>query len=132
MIAVDTSALVCIVMKEGEAELFSSIIARGGAKIGAPTIAEARIVIESKAGQTGLDLLHEILERPTISIEPFDHRHAAAAHRAHRRYGKGRGHPAKLNICDRFSYAIASCDDLPLLLKGDDFIHTDIRPACLP
>ena len=132
MIAVDTSALVCIVMQEEEAELFSSIIARTAAKIGAPTLAEARIVIESKAGHGGLKLLEEILERPTVTIEPFDARHATAAHEAHRRFGKGRGHPAKLNICDCFSYAVAACDDLPLLFKGGDFAFTDIRPAYLP
>lgn len=132
MIAVDTSALVCIVMQEEEAEVFSSIIARAPAKIGAPTLAEARIVIESKAGRGGLELLEDILERPTVMIEPFDARHATAAQEAHRRFGKGRGHPAQLNICDCFSYAVAACDDLPLLFKGGDFTHTDIRPAYFP
>lgn len=132
MIAVDTSALVCILLQEKEAELFSSILARSIAKIGVPTLTEARIVIETKAGPDGLLLLEEILERPTIMLEPFHERHAAAAREAHRKFGKGRGHPAKLNICDCFSYAVAACDDLPLLFKGDDFSQTDIRPAYLP
>ena len=47
---------------------------------------------------------------------------------AFRRYGKGR-HRAGLNIGDCFSYALAKAMDLPLLFKGRDFIHTDIRPA---
>lgn len=45
-----------------------------------------------------------------------------------RQFGKGR-HPARLNICDSFSYALAKSLDAPLLFKGDDFTHTDIRAA---
>lgn len=132
MIAVDTSALVAIVLEEHGSDRFLSIVRSTASKIGAPTIAEATIVIESRSGPKGLAVLAEILRFPTVMIEPFDARHADAAHEAHRRFGKGRGHPAQLNICDCFSYAVAACDDLPLLFKGDDFAHTDIRPAFVP
>jgi ribonuclease VapC len=47
---------------------------------------------------------------------------------AFRTYGKGR-HPAGLNIGDCFAYALASATGYNLLFKGNDFIHTDIRPA---
>lgn len=128
MIAVDTSALVAIALKEPEAKAFTAIIRGAQAKVGGPTVTEAAIVIGTKGGEAGLAILHEILTFPSVTVEPFEARHAAAAHEAHLRYGRGR-HPAKLNICDCFSYAIAACDDLPLLFKGDDFRLTDIRPA---
>jgi ribonuclease VapC len=38
-------------------------------------------------------------------------------------------HPAKLNFGDCFAYALAKFTGEPLLFKGDDFAHTDIRPA---
>ncbi|WAJ26483.1 type II toxin-antitoxin system VapC family toxin [Antarcticirhabdus aurantiaca] len=47
----------------------------------------------------------------------------AAAHAA---YGKGSGHPARLNMGDCYSYALAKQNGLPLLYKGDDFAQTDI------
>ncbi|MDP3899007.1 MAG: type II toxin-antitoxin system VapC family toxin, partial [Mesorhizobium sp.] len=42
------------------------------------------------------------------------------------------GHRARLNMGDCFSYALAKSRNLPLLFKGDDFIHTDIEPALKP
>jgi ribonuclease VapC len=45
---------------------------------------------------------------------------------AHARYGKGTGHPARLNMGDCFSYACAKANDARLLYKGDDFSHTDM------
>ena len=44
-------------------------------------------------------------------------------------FGKGKGHPAKLNFGDCMSYAVAKFHDVPLLFKGDDFRLTDIRAA---
>ena len=45
---------------------------------------------------------------------------------AYRDYGKGTGHPAKLNFGDVFAYALASTTNRELMCKGDDFIKTDI------
>jgi hypothetical protein len=45
------------------------------------------------------------------------------------RYGKGRGHPAQLNLGDCFAYAAAKNHRRALLFKGDDFDKTDIRSA---
>lgn len=52
----------------------------------------------------------------------------ALAIEASRRYGRGR-HKAGLNFGDCFAYACAKAHDLPLLFKGEDFIHTDIKAA---
>jgi Uncharacterized protein conserved in bacteria len=42
------------------------------------------------------------------------------------RFGKGR-HRADLNMGDCFAYACARANAVPLLFKGNDFIHTDIE-----
>jgi ribonuclease VapC len=54
---------------------------------------------------------------------------ARAARAAFNRFGTGMNNKAKLNFGDCFSYALAKEADEPLLFKGDDFIHTDIRDA---
>ena len=54
---------------------------------------------------------------------------ARVARVAYRTYGKGSGHPARLNFGDCFAYALAADTGEPLLFVGDDFTHTDIRPA---
>jgi ribonuclease VapC len=45
---------------------------------------------------------------------------------AHARFGKGTGHPARLNMGDCFAYAMAKQHRVPLLYKGEDFAHTDL------
>jgi len=49
--------------------------------------------------------------------------------RAYRDYGRGSGHPARLNFGDCFAYALARATGEPLLFKGGDFRHPDIAPA---
>ena len=48
---------------------------------------------------------------------------------AFRNFGNGSGHPAALNFGDCLAYALAIERDEPLLYKGDDFKHTDVRSA---
>ena len=45
---------------------------------------------------------------------------------AHARFGRGSGHPAKLNMGDCFAYACAKANGAALLYKGNDFSHTDL------
>ena len=49
------------------------------------------------------------------------------AREAYQRFGRGRGHAAKLNFGDCFAYALAKEFNEPLLFIGQDFIHTDVR-----
>jgi ribonuclease VapC len=58
-----------------------------------------------------------------------DEAQARIAREAYRDFGKGSGHPAKLNFGDCFAYALAKKLNEPLLFKGDEFAHTDVRPA---
>jgi ribonuclease VapC len=66
-----------------------------------------------------------------IKLAPVDRALADAAINAFEQFGKGR-HPARLNLADCFSYALAKSRGLPLLFKGDDFAKTDIVPAWRP
>jgi ribonuclease VapC len=67
-----------------------------------------------------------------IIIEPVTAEQARIARQAYRDYGKGSGHVANLNFGDCFSYALARDKREPILFKGEDFIHTDLRPAVQP
>ncbi|MFC5381407.1 PIN domain-containing protein [Aquipuribacter nitratireducens] len=64
-----------------------------------------------------------------LRVEPFTDEHAALAREAYRRFGRGSGHPARLNLGDCYSYALAAATGERLLFKGDDFGYTDLQPA---
>ena len=73
--------------------------------------------------------LHAILDRLDIVLAPIDEAQARVALEARIRYGRGFGHPARLNYSDCFAYALAATRNLPLLFVGDDFSHTDVVSA---
>jgi ribonuclease VapC len=62
----------------------------------------------------------------TIKLAPMDAATASLAVKAFADYGKGRGHPAQLNLADCLSYACAKAQGVPLLYKGKDVSHTDL------
>jgi ribonuclease VapC len=74
-------------------------------------------------------LIHMLLDEARILVVPIDGETATAAVAAFATYGKGRGHPAQLNLADCMSYACARTHGVPLLFKGDDFSKTDIESA---
>lgn len=128
MIALDTSALVAVVLGEPEAGLFNQIIAVRQAVVGAPTLVEAHMVLASRSAESAL-LLDELVAGPSISVIAFDARMSEVAKLAFTRFGKGRGHPAQLNYGDCLSYAVAKVRALPLLFKCQDFSRTDLVSA---
>ncbi|GLK78875.1 hypothetical protein GCM10008174_06160 [Methylopila turkensis] len=78
------------------------------------------------------EFIKSLMARSTFKPVAFWMQMHYIAADAFERYGRGRGHPAKLNFGDCMTYAVAKFHDSPLLFKGDDFTHTDIRPAWLP
>lgn len=64
-----------------------------------------------------------------ITFVPMDEAIARLAADAFARYGRGTGHTAALNFGDCIAYATAIHLDVPLLFKGDDFRHTDVKAA---
>jgi ribonuclease VapC len=92
-------------------------------------VLETRIVLFARLGPDAVNLFEELIEKAGIVVTPFDHETARSAFDAFRRYGKGQGHPAQLNIVDCAVYALAKVRSEPLLFKGGDFDRTDIQSA---
>lgn len=130
MIAVDTSAIVAIVLGEPEREVFVATVQRADqALISTASVVETRMVVHGRRGERGVVLLDDLLRLPPFEIVPPGAAEMDAAYQAFVAYGKGSGHPAGLNFGDLFSYALAKVRGLPLLYKGEDFAQTDIAPA---
>jgi ribonuclease VapC len=127
---VDSSALIAILRDEPEAQAFSETIENAkSVHISAGTLFEASMVADKFRDPKVSARFDEIVELSRITIEPVTAEHARIARQAYRDYGKGSGHPANLNFGDCFSYALAREKREPILYKGDDFVHTDLRPA---
>lgn len=67
-----------------------------------------------------------LLDLAQIRLVPITTDDAGRALDAFARYGKGTGHPARLNMGDCFAYAVARNHGVPLLYKGEDFALTDL------
>jgi ribonuclease VapC len=126
----DTSVLISILKGEAEAAGFSEATeAAEELSISSGNYLEASIVVGGLGNPKLNARLEEIFEDAGIAIEPFTAEQARIARQAYRDYGKASGHPANLNFGDCFAYALARVKREPLLYKGDDFGHTDVRPA---
>jgi ribonuclease VapC len=126
----DTSALIAILRFEAEAPEFARIIERAAQpRISAVSYMEAGAVIDGSKDPIASRRFDELIEEAKIAIEPVNEAQARIARRAYRDFGKTSGHPAKLNFGDCFSYALAKSKGEPLLFKGQDFSHTDVKSA---
>ena len=128
MIVADSSAPVAVVLGEPDAEVFRDGLGTGVIALSAASRTETRMVVESRAGMDATRDLDLLVADAEIDVVAYDSVHAAAAHAAWRRFGKGR-HPASLNLGDCMAYATARLAGAPLLFKGDDFAQTDIASA---
>jgi ribonuclease VapC len=127
---VDSSALIAILKLEPEAAAISAAMeADDVLRVSAGTYIETSIVIDRNRNPILSARLDEIFTLAKVVIEPVTLEQARIARQAYRDYGKRSGHPASLNFGDCFSYALARDKREPMLFKGDDFIHTDIRSA---
>ena len=127
---VDTSAIVAIVRSEPEAADFIAAIADAEVvRISTATYVEACVVLNGVRDAMRIRFLDEFLRENRVLAEPVTEDQARIARDAYRDYGRGSEHPARLNFGDCFAYALAAVTGEPLLFKGDDFIHTDIKPA---
>lgn len=125
MIAVDTSALVAVVLGEDDAERHLDALRRTPARLSSVSLTEAAIVVEARQGPDAARDLEQLVEATIDAVVAVDATHARAAVAAWRRFGRGR-HPAALNFGDCFSYALARLAGIPLLYKGNDFAQTDV------
>ncbi len=131
MIFIDASAIVAILTDEDDAAAFIDELEAVAERFTSPVaIFEAALGICRKRHSSVSEAYEDILQFLTIAgvqniaIAPAD---AKTALDAFSRFGKGRGHPAQLNMGDCFAYAMASGRNAAVLFKGNDFDKTDVH-----
>jgi len=127
---VDTSALVAILRDEPEAASYAEAIANAATRrLSAVSYVETAAVIDGSHDPVASRRFDDLLRESEFVIEPVTESQARIAREAYRDYGRGSGHPAKLNFGDCFAYALAREAREPLLFKGKDFAQTDVTSA---
>jgi ribonuclease VapC len=128
---VDSSAAVAILRREPDWSNLSKSLdaAQGAACMSAASYFETGIVLDKLRNPVLGAKLDAFILDAEIAIEPVTVEQARIARQAYRDYGRGSGHAANLNFGDCFSYALARAKRQPILFKGDDFGHTDLRSA---
>ena len=133
MIVVDASAIVAMLTREPDADaLLSALAAADGAETTPIASYEAVLGVSRKRQWSVAEAethVVDFLRAAGIAVQPIQPETAHVALEAFARYGKGRGHPAQLNLDDCFAYAQAKLSGASLLYKGDDFSKTDIESA---
>ena len=126
MIAIDTSALMAVVLGEGDAGACIKVLeAETEVLISAGTAAEAFIVA---ARRNVVDEMERLIEGLGFEVLPITLASARRVAQVYRRWGKGFD-PAGLNFGDCFAYQIAKEHSCRLLFVGGDFSKTDIASA---
>lgn len=127
---IDSSAMVSALAGEADGAGFQRAIKEAeAARMSAFNVFECRVVLSRRFGPGMLAEFELLLQEAEIAVDPFDADQARLAFEAYRRYGKGGGHGAALNLGDCAAYALARSRGLPLLYKGDDFAKTDLPSA---
>lgn len=126
MIAVDTSALMALLLAEPQADQIAATLkAEDHVVISAGTLAEALIVAARRGVAEELTLL---IDGIGIQVDSFGVEGANAVAKAYFAWGKGQ-HPAGLNFGDCVAYVTALSSGAPLLFVGNDFAKTDVAAA---
>jgi ribonuclease VapC len=127
---VDSSALVEIALGKAGAEALMVVLALPAPKrISAGNLLESYMVIDRRGFPESAMVLDDTIRRAALMVEPVTEAQVALARDAWRRYGRGSGHPARLNYGDCFAYALAQERNEPLLFIGNDFAQTDVTSA---
>lgn len=127
---VDSSAIIAILKHEPGWEAISeSLHTSNNCSMSTATYVEVSIVVDRWKDPVMSRDLDQLIDRFAIALEPLTAEQARIARQAYRDYGRSSGHPANLNFGDCFSYALARTTREPILFKGDDFNHTDLRSA---
>ena len=123
MIAVDTFALMAILLGDREADACSTALTTAERLlISSGTVAEALVVAGRRNVAVQMHALIYLFGAEIVSVTSASARRVAAAYE---RWGKG-VHPAGLNFGDCFAYDVAKEHDCKLLYVGEDFAKTDV------
>ncbi len=126
----DSSVLVAILRAEPELAQFSKAIEEADdVRMSVVNYVEAAVVIDAPKDPIVTRRFDEVVRTVPIELVEVSLRQAEIARQAYRDFGRGSGHPARLNFGDCFAYALAKDLDEPLLFKGEDFPRTDVKVA---
>ena len=129
MIAVDTSALMAILLNEDTADACSRVLERGDEiLISAGTLAEALIVAAARGVGSQMRALVAGLGMQVVPVTGETAQNVAVVYA---RWGRGH-HPAGLNFGDCFGYTLAEQRGCPLLYVGQDFSQAAVASALRP
>ncbi|HMR31060.1 MAG TPA: type II toxin-antitoxin system VapC family toxin [Geminicoccaceae bacterium] len=127
---VDSSAIIAILRNESDAPRLADLMEDAPVRrMSAANLLEAAIVADGSRNPILSRRFDTLIDESRLTIEPVTEKQALLARQAYRDFGKGSGHPARLNFGDCFAYALAKEAGEPLLFKGNDFIHTDVVVA---
>jgi ribonuclease VapC len=130
MIVVDASAVLAVLLREDDRDVFASALSNADhLLISVASVFECSMKVQSNSSPNQDEKVDDFLRDSGFEILPIGLIELATARTAFGTYGKGMGHPAQLNFGDCFSYALAKTRNLPLLFKGTDFSQTDIAIA---
>lgn len=126
MMVVDSSALMAITQDEASADLCAACLQNADDTfMSAVTLAEILIVAQGRGVGRQLQTLIDNFDITVMSVDESVAEQVAFTYKT---WGKGY-HPARLNLADCFSYALAKNLNCPLLFVGNDFSQTDIESA---
>jgi ribonuclease VapC len=127
---VDTSVLVAILSAEDDATEWAERLERAPTRITSATVvlkAAMRLSTIMVVDPVEVEIsINELLTEASTDVISINADDGHLAVQAFAQYGKGRGHPAQLNLADCLSYACAKNRKVPLLYRGNDFSHTDL------
>lgn len=130
---VDTSALIALMQREpGYQRIAQAIATHSVRRISAGTLLELWVVVYRSRTPDLLQAVVAYLDEVDLIVEPVTASQVSIAQRGYQAYGRGMGHPARLNFGDCFAYALAIDLDESLLFVGNDFAQTDVTAALPP
>lgn len=125
-VIIDSSAIISVVFNEHDGLNILRAISNNECVISAANYLEAAIIIDSTHDPVVVRKFNTFMKDSAIEVLSVDSKQVDVARAAYRDYGKGTGHPAKLNFGDVFAYALAATTRRKLICKGGDFLETDI------
>jgi ribonuclease VapC len=129
-VIVDTSVMVALLIHEPEEPRFVLELDQAPRRlISAGSWIELSTAIARRFDAEMFDRADLIMSTLGIELAAVTANQASIGRDAYRRFGRASGSRARLNFGDCFSYALAKDLDEPLLFKGEDFIHTDVKQA---
>lgn len=129
---IDASAAIAILSGEEDAAALANRLERAERALVSPLSLYETVVGLARKRDCPIEEAHALVAVfvTEVGAEVVDISGAVGilAVEAFSQFGKGR-HRAALNMGDCFAYACARAHSVPLLFKGNDFVHTDVLPT---